>query len=270
MGGLNFNPDLDVPDLSGKVSFITGGTAGIGTQTALHLAKHNVARIYISGRSSASANGVIQAIQAVQVQDQGQPRNPRTQTKTDVIFVRCDLTSLASVKDAATRLLETESRLDLTKDGYEVQFGTDHLGHAMLIRHLLPLLQNTARIRFNEMTTSQDHGFMWSWFRYGQSKLANLLYIKELSLRYPGITSASRAYPSRGGGFTYVTTIGQKLTVEEGCYNCLWAASTNKRNLVNGGFYEPVGVEGGLGSGAKDEGLAGQLWEWTEEVLDKY
>jgi NAD(P)-dependent dehydrogenase (short-subunit alcohol dehydrogenase family) len=86
--------------------------------------------------------------------------------------------------------------------GIQIQFGTNHLGHAMLIRNLLPLLQRAADSRkrvgdgdariviltslgfkmapcgmpFDELKATQDKGFVWSRFRYGQSKLANLLY----------------------------------------------------------------------------------------------
>ncbi|KAL2834023.1 retinol dehydrogenase 11 [Aspergillus pseudoustus] len=302
-----FRPQ-DIPDLSGKVFFITGGTAGLGAATALELAKQNAARIYISGRNAQAASSVIEQIRSV--------------SKTNVTFIKCDLASLSSVKDAATDFLSKETRLDvllcsagimatdpgLTRDGYEIQFGTNHLGHAMLIRHLLPLLQatsddreggvdariviltslgfkmaafGTSGILFDELKTTQDKGFMWSWFRYGQSKLANLLYAKELARRYPGITSVSihpgviRTGLVEGMGavkrwFVYVSNVGKMVSLEEGAYNSLWATTTSKEKVANGAFYEPVGKLGGLDSRAKDEGLAGELWEWTQKVLDEY
>ncbi|KAL3465101.1 hypothetical protein BJX64DRAFT_285963 [Aspergillus heterothallicus] len=302
-----FDP-REIPDLSGKVFFITGGTTGLGAATALELAKHHAARIYISGRNAQAATSVIEQIRGV--------------SKTDVTFVKCDLTSLSSVKAAATGFLSKEIRLDvllccagvmatdpgLTRDGYEIQFGTNHLGHAMLIRQLLPLLQKSSDNReggadariviltslgfkmaplrgpgilFDELKTTQDKGFMWSWYRYGQSKLANLLYAKELARRYPGVTSVS-VHPGviKTGlvegmsvvkrWFVYVTTVRQMVPLEEGTYNSLWATTTSKENVANGAFYEPVGKLGGLDKRAKDEGLAGELWEWTQKVLDEY
>lgn len=145
---------------------------------------------------------------------------------TVVSFVACDLASLASVKAAAEKFITEESRLDvlicnagimaqppsLTTNGYEMQFGTNHLGHALLIQKLLPLLlQNSegADVRiiivtsiafrmhpmggivFKDLKTPQDCGAFGSWIRYGQSKLANILYARELARRYPGITSFS-------------------------------------------------------------------------------
>ncbi|KAL2822805.1 retinol dehydrogenase 11 [Aspergillus cavernicola] len=271
-----FNPDKEIPDLAGKVFFITGGTAGLGASTTLELAKHNAVKIYISGRNAHSAKKLIEKIQSL-----------TPSPTTTVTFVKCDLTSLSSVKAAATEFLAQESRLDvlicnagvmatppgLTSDGFEIQFGTNHLGHAMLIRHLLPLLQATASkeggegdariisltslgfkmapltgpgINFSELTTPQNKGFMWSWFRYGQSKLANLIYAKELARRYPAITTVSVHPGVVGTGlleglsfakrwFVYITNMGRLLGPEEGAYSQLWAASTAREKLVNWG-----------------------------------
>lgn len=324
MTGLSFNPDKDIPDLSGKVIFITGGrlpwhfrfslfepkgkligTAGLGEASVLHLAKHSPAKIYISGRNTQNANGVIQ-----QVRDAG--------SKTAVIFVECDLASLASVKTAAESFLANESRLDvllcnagimakppgLTRDGYEVQFGTNHLGHALLIQKLLPLLQRTAEtegdariviltsmgfrmhpsggIVFKDLKTTQDFGAFGSWIRYGQSKLANLLYARELARRYPSITSASihpgvvntNLVDSLGFGnraFVYLTNLGKLLKPSEGAYNQLWSATTPKSQLKTGQFYEPVGVlSTKLDKVSRDDALATQLWEWTDKELAAY
>jgi NAD(P)-dependent dehydrogenase (short-subunit alcohol dehydrogenase family) len=119
-------------------------TAGLRASTALQRAKRNAARVYISGRNAQAANSVIEQIRSI--------------SETGVTFTKCDLTSLSSVKAAATDLLSNESRLEvlhckagimatdpsLTKDGYEIQFGTNNLGHAMLIRNLLPVLQKNS------------------------------------------------------------------------------------------------------------------------------
>ena len=66
------------------------------------------------------------------------------------------------------------------------------------------------------------------------------------------------------------TTVGQKVTEEEGSFNLLWAATAKKEDVVNGAYYEPVGV---LKSGTKQSGdaeLADQLWNWTEMELEKW
>ncbi|KAB8207598.1 hypothetical protein BDV34DRAFT_211606 [Aspergillus parasiticus] len=306
MPGLEFNPDNDIPDLSGKVIFITGGTAGLGAQSVAQLAKHSPARIYISGRNATNAETIIKEI-------------AEAGSNTPVSFVECDLTSLDSVKRAADDIIAKEARLDvlmcnagimalppgLTKDGYEVQFGTNHLGHTLLIRKLLPLMQRTAEtgadvrviiltsrgyqlhpyggIIFDDLKTTQDYGFLGSWKRYGQSKLANILYTRELARRYPAITAVS-VHPGvittglvenlgwAHRWFIYATTYNQMVTLEEGAYNQLWAATTSKDGLETGQYYMPVGVASNdkLTKTGRDDVLAGQLWEWTNKALEDY
>ncbi|KAF7116509.1 hypothetical protein CNMCM5793_004797 [Aspergillus hiratsukae] len=312
--GMLFSPDR-IPDLSGKAIVVTGGTAGLGAATVLYLAKHSQppAHIYISGRNASRADDLIK-----QVRDSG--------SNTRVSFLPCDLASLASVKEAAEAVLRQEPRLDilicnagimaqppgLTKDGYEVQFGTNHLGHALLIRKCLPLLQRTAEeqlhpesgadariiiltslgyrmhpssgIDFSTLNTVQSFsafGFA-SWIRYGQSKLANILYARELARRFPAITTVSvhpgvvstglvekQSWGNRA--FIYATNMGKLLTPEQGAYNQLWAATAAKEDLVNGGLYKPVGVlSSKLDRAASDDALARRLWEWTDEALAEY
>ena len=127
------------------LKLICSGTNGLGAQSAIHLAKHNAAHIYISGRNAQSAEKII-----AQIRDSG--------SKTDVKFIECDLASLSSVKTAAEAFVSQAPHLDilmcnagimakpksLTTDGYELQFGTNHLGHALLVKKLLPLLEETS------------------------------------------------------------------------------------------------------------------------------
>src|SRR5262249_20169093 len=143
--GERFNPNKDVPDLSGKIIFITGGTSGLGKESLLALAKHDPGHLYFTGRNEKSAGIVISEIQSIA------PNVPTT-------FLKCDLADLSSLKPCAQKFLASESRLDIlmcnagimavpagtTKDGYEIQFGTNHLGHAALIKLLLPTLLSTA------------------------------------------------------------------------------------------------------------------------------
>lgn len=107
------------------------------------LAHHDPEHIYFSGRNKKTAESLIAAIKT-------------TKPNVGLTFVEMDLTSLASVKAAAKKF--THDRLDLlmcnagimasppavSKDGYEIQFATNHLGHAMLIRQLLPVMLETA------------------------------------------------------------------------------------------------------------------------------
>ena len=299
-----------IPSLGGKVIFITGGTAGLGRETIFSLAAHNPAHIYFSGRSDSSATALISELAKVH------PKVPCT-------FVRADLASLTSVKTADAAFLAQESRLDLffanagvmalppglTADGYEVQFGTNHLGHAALIKVLLPAMEATAKqgrdvriiwnsslgyrgasgIDFATLKTPQaclsPVYVLSDWFRYGQSKLANILYAREIAARYPAITSVS-IHPGvsetglvTGLGtfnrwFVWATTLRIKVPVEQCAWNQQWAAvapkGSGEREVVSGTFYEPVGVKGGLTKAGGDDKLAKELWEWTQKELEAF
>ncbi|PYH84696.1 hypothetical protein BO82DRAFT_399522 [Aspergillus uvarum CBS 121591] len=145
----------------------------------------------------------------------------------------------------------------LTTHGYEIQFGTNHLGHALLIQKLLPRLQATAV----EGHDIHEHPAFAGWSRYGQSKLASLLYARELARRYPELTSISLTPEVVNTGL-----VGKPGLLEPGV--CLWAATTATAHLTNGGFYEPVGVLlSKLDSAAEDEELAKRWWDWTDEAL---
>ena len=192
----------------------------------------------------------------------------------------------------------------LTKDGYEIQFGTNHLGHALLIKLLLPTMLHTAEqpgadvrivsntslgfkghpkngIDFPNLRTTQETPLIGQWIRYGQSKLANILYASELARRYPQITSTS-IHPGvintglvsdlglANRALVWATTWWKTVSVEEGAKNQLWVATAEKRKITNGGFYEPVGIPGGHDQCSNDPKLAGELWEWTQKELAEY
>ncbi|KAI9045283.1 Short-chain dehydrogenase/reductase SDR [Aspergillus affinis] len=155
MTGLSFDPANDAPDVEGKVIFITGGTAGLGAETALHLASKKLSHIYISGRNAKSATSISEKVQ-------------KTNPSTAITFISCDLTDLSSVQSAAQNFLAQESRLDIlicnagimatppctSKDGYEIQFATNHLGNALLINSFLPVLRSTASASAFSKTTN--------------------------------------------------------------------------------------------------------------------
>ena len=310
MSKLNFNPSTDIPSLSGKILLVTGGTAGLGRETILNLIKHEPARIYFSGRSQASANKLIAEAQ-------------ETHPSVPVSFIQADLTSMASIKAAATDFLSHETRLDilfanagimahppgLTKDGYEIQFGTNHMGHAALVKLLLPILQRTAEttgdariiwntslgykaastIQFDRLKSPNSYpspiGVMGEWLRYGQSKLANLLYARAFAQRYPTITSVAVHPGVSYTGlveslglfnrmFVYATTARTNISSEECAFNQQWAATAVKakgeRAVESGVYYEPVGVEGELTKAGADDNLATKLWDWTQKELAEH
>lgn len=229
-----------------------------------------------------------------------------------------DLASLSSIKAAIPQF--RHDRLDilmcnagimavpasLSKDGYEIQFATNHLGHALLIKKLLPTLLKTAEqpgsdirviiltsvgwrghpkggIQFSTLNTVQD-SMLGRWVRYGQSKLANIVYAAELAKRYPSITCLS-VHPGvvatdlvgnlglLDKAAVYLPNLGHVIRPEEGAFSQLYVtAGAKKEELITGGFYMPIGVlsNSKLDKVAKSQKLGTDLWEWTEKALEGY
>ncbi|KAE9382214.1 NAD(P)-binding protein [Stipitochalara longipes BDJ] len=302
----NFNPATDIPDLSGKVCLVTGGNSGLGEAAVTALALHNSAKLYLAARSRKNADAAISRIRA----------SSAAANSANIEFLHLDLSSFVSIKEAAARVNSEVERLDLlqlcagigmvppdtTKEGYELQFGTNYLGHTLLTQLLMPKLLSTAArpntdvrivsissvahkmiapkagILFDELKTDmKGHG---GAELYGQSKLADALLAYELGKRYPQITSVS-VHPGAvktgvWGGEKNVNWLLFNLVMkplvamrgvspEEGVKTQLWCSFS--KDVKSGSYYEKGGVAGKEGPLAHDDQLSEKLWKWTEKEL---
>jgi len=208
----------DIPDQTGRVAVITGANTGLGYETAAALAQHGA-----------------HVVLAVRNLDKGKDAAARITAESpqaDVALQELDLTSLESIRAAADQLRAEHDRIDLlinnagvmwtpkstTKDGFELQFGTNHLGHfaftGLLLDRLLPGAGSRvvtvsssghrirAAIHFDDLQWERSYSRVGA---YGQSKLANLLFTYELQRRLAprGTTIAVAAHP--GGSRTELT-----------------------------------------------------------------
>ncbi|MFT6162850.1 MAG: NAD(P)-dependent dehydrogenase (short-subunit alcohol dehydrogenase family) [Myxococcota bacterium] len=203
----------DIPDQQGKTFFITGANTGIGFEAAKAIAAKG-ARVLLGCRSAQKGKDAIERIQSAH-------------PGSEVELVEIDLADLASVERAAQVVLR-EPKLDvlvnnagimfnpktLTKDGFESQFGVNHLGHFALTGHLLPKLLETPEARIVNIS-SAGHKFgngdlFWDDIhaekayhprtRYYASKLANLLFTYELDRKLRAQGSTVRAVTAHPGG----------------------------------------------------------------------
>jgi len=172
------------------------GNIGLGRETIHQLSKHNPSHIYLGARNKAKADATISELKSLV-------------PNAHISLLELDLTSFESIKRAAHTFNQTSSKLDVlfnnagimatppgqTREGYELQFGTNHVGHALLTKLLLPKLKETAfkpgsDVRIINLSSSAHHwapkeGYLLdqvktdmkatsTWARYGQSKLANI------------------------------------------------------------------------------------------------
>ena len=290
----------DIPDQSGRVAVVTGANTGLGYHTAAALAQTG-ARVVLAVRNLEKGNLALARIVAAH-------------PSADVTLQELDLSSLASVRAAAASLHTAYPRIDLlinnagvmwtpkqvTADGFEMQFGTNHLGHfaltGLLLDNLLPVRGSRvvtvssmghrlrAAIHFDDLQWERSYD---RYAAYGQSKLANLLFTYELQHRlaqhrdntiavaaHPGASSTelARSIPTL---LKPVFALAGPVLFQSAAMGALPTLRAATDPGVEGGqYYGPDGLGEQSGhpkvvssSGqSHDEDLQHRLWTVSEEL----
>jgi len=290
----------DIPDQSGRVAVVTGANTGLGYWTAEMLADKG-AHVVLAVRNLDKGKDAVEAITA---------KSP----KADVALQQLDLTSLDDIRKAAEELRAAHERIDLlinnagvmytdkatTKDGFELQFGTNHLGHfaftGLLLDRLLPVQGSRvvtvssvghriiAKIHFDDLQWERSYNRVAA---YGQAKLANLMFTYELQRRLAAKgapTVALAAHP--GGSDTELTRNIPRLlkpvvdvvwstfsqSAEMGALPTVRAATDP--SAQGGQYYGPDGLGEQRGypkvvkssKQSHDEAIQRRLWAVSEEL----
>jgi NAD(P)-dependent dehydrogenase (short-subunit alcohol dehydrogenase family) len=291
----------EIPDRTGRLAVVTGANSGLGLVTARALARAG-ATVVLACRDPDRGAAALADVAATATG--GAPR-----------LEALDLADLGSVRELARRLEQRDDRLDLlinnagvmapprreTADGFESQFGTNHLGHFALTGELLALLSaapaprvvtlssvmhRIGTINFDDLQRRRHYN---NWLAYGQSKLANLMFALELQRRaaaagspllsvaaHPGYaaTNLQFAGPSRFYE-RWSMVVGNRLfaqSAEMGALPTLYAATAP--DLPGGSFIGPDGpmeqrghprLVTGVGR-AYDEDAGRRLWEVSEQL----
>jgi NAD(P)-dependent dehydrogenase (short-subunit alcohol dehydrogenase family) len=271
-------------DLEGRVALVTGANTGIGLVTARELARRG-ARVFIACRSEERARAAADSI--------------KSDTGENVDALPLDLGDFASVRRSAEAFLAKGTPLHLlvnnaglagarglSRSGFEIAFGVNHVGHFLLTRLLLPRLEQSAPGRIVNVSSKAHYDVKsidWDALQkrtrsitglpeYGVSKLANILFTSALAQRltgkrvttyalHPGVVASDvwRAVPWPIRGLMK----RRMLTTEEGAQTSLYCATSPEAEQQSGLYYDECRVKEPSAL-ARDAALAEKLWRESE------
>ncbi|XP_006269619.3 retinol dehydrogenase 14 [Alligator mississippiensis] len=288
-------------DMRGKTVIITGANSGLGRATAAELLRRR-ARVIMGCRDRARAESAARDIRA----ELG-PCAAGSAHDGDLLVRELDLASLRSVRRFCHRVLQEEPRLDVlinnagifqcpymkTEDGFEMQFGVNHLGHFLLTNLLLGLLKSSApsrvvvvssklykygEINFDDLNSEMNYN---KSFCYSRSKLANILFTKELARRLEGTgVTVNALHPgicrTNLGRHVNVPLLAKPLlsfvswaffkTPLEGAQTSIYLASSPDVESVSGKYFGNCKEEELLPK-AMDDLVARKLWDISEVMV---
>ncbi len=277
--------------MSGKTVLVTGGTNGIGEEAALALAKMG-AHVVVHGRSAEKGEATLARIRG-------------EAPDASLEFLQADLSSLEAIEAAATSFLDSGRPLDVllnnagamhtsrkvTSDGFEMTFGVNHLAYFALTARLLPALKKAEGARIvnvaSEAHRQARKGLSWddmqseqgysSFVVYGQSKLANILFTRELARRldgsgittnclHPGVVATGFAKNDVGWMATLWGALGMFLrTPAKGAATSIYLASSPAVAGVTGEYFSNCKPKRANAFGTNDEDAA-RLWTLSEQL----
>lgn len=271
-------------DLEGKVAIVTGANTGIGEVTAAELARRG-ARVYLACRSEEKTRPVLEKLRAESGERSAE-------------FLALDLASLESVRSAAEKFLATKEPLHLlidnaglagqkglTKEGFELTFGVNHIGHFLFTNLLLQRLIESAPARIVIVSSRAHRRPKTLTFdkvreltklpgmrEYGQSKLANVVFARSLAKRllgsgvttyslHPGVV-ASDIWRKVPIPFRWLMKLFM-VSTEEGARTTLYCA-TEPGIAKESGRYYSSSKQASMNPAAEDEALGERLWHESE------
>jgi NAD(P)-dependent dehydrogenase (short-subunit alcohol dehydrogenase family) len=273
--------------MTGKRVLVTGATAGIGLETARALAKEG-AELFIVGRNAEKTKAVVAELQAT------------TGNQTVSSFL-ADLSSMAAVKQLGAEVLARVDRLDvlvnnagavnpkrvLTVDGSELTFATNHLGYFALTLSLLPALRRSPAARIVSVASEAHRGAQldfsdlmtepYAAFKaYSRSKLANILFTRELARRLAGTAvTANSLHPgvvrsnflAKPGLWGVVGKVAGLFMIsnEEGARTSSFLASSKDVEGVTGQYFDQCKARTPSPE-AQDDEAARRLWAESEKL----